>query len=115
MLREMLHPTSASDVLDPRVDSSAIRASPADPAAVLSRGRRTKAERSGLLSVIGQCLHYRMARPVTERLIGPEAFQSLDLDFLTDHITSFCLAALGCIPPLNQAGLAATAGAVANV
>jgi hypothetical protein len=56
-----------------------------------------------------------MSRPVTERLIGPEAFHALDLDFLTDHITSFCLAALGSIPPLNQAGLAATAGAVANV
>jgi TetR/AcrR family transcriptional regulator, regulator of cefoperazone and chloramphenicol sensitivity len=66
-------------------------------------------------SVIGQCLHYKMARPVTERLIGPEAFHALDLDFLTDHITSFCLAALGSIPPLNQAGLAATAGAIANV
>ena len=66
-------------------------------------------------SVIGQCLHYRMARPVTERLIGPEAFQALDLDFLTDHITSFCLAALGSIPPLNLAGLAAGTGAVANV
>ena len=65
-------------------------------------------------SVIGQCLHYRMARPIAERLIGPEAFESLDLDFLTDHITSFCLAALGCIPPLNQAGVAVAAGAVAT-
>ena len=55
-------------------------------------------------SVIGQCLHYKMARPVTERLIGAEAFRALDLDYLTDHITSFCLAALGCLPPLNEAG-----------
>jgi hypothetical protein len=56
-----------------------------------------------------------MARPVTERLIGPEGFHALDLDFLTEHITSFSLAALGAIPPLDRAGLAATAGAVADV
>ena len=59
--------------------------------------------------MIGQCLHYRMARPIAERLIGREAFESLDLDFLTDHITSFCLAALGCSPPLNEAGEAVAA------
>ena len=53
-----------------------------------------------------------MGRPIAERLIGPEAFEALDLDFLTDHITSFCLAALGCSPPLNEAGEPAADGAV---
>ena len=114
MLREMLHPTSASDVL--------VRESIRPHFERLQQIVRqfcpdADARKLNALSfsVIGQCLHYRMARPVTERLIGPEAFHALDLDFLTDHITSFCLAALGSIPPLNQAGLAATAGAVANV
>jgi TetR/AcrR family transcriptional regulator, regulator of cefoperazone and chloramphenicol sensitivity len=114
MLREMLQPTSASDVL--------VRESIRPHFERLQQVMRQfcpEADERKLnalsFSVIGQCLHYRMARPVTERLIGPEAFHALDLDFLTDHITSFCLAALGCIPPLNQAGLAATAGAVANV
>jgi TetR/AcrR family transcriptional regulator, regulator of cefoperazone and chloramphenicol sensitivity len=114
MLREMLHPTSASDVL--------VRESIRPHFERLQQIMRQfcpDADERKLnalsFSVIGQCLHYRMARPVTERLIGPEAFHALDLDFLTDHITSFCLAALGSIPPLNQAGLAATAGAVANV
>jgi AcrR family transcriptional regulator len=114
MLREMLHPTSASDVL--------VRESIRPHFERLQQIMRqfcpdADARKLNALSfsVIGQCLHYRMARPVTERLIGPEAFHALDLDFLTDHITSFCLAALGSIPPLNQAGLAATAGAVANV
>jgi hypothetical protein len=55
-------------------------------------------------SVIGQCLHYKMARTVTQRLIGPDAFAALDLDYLTDHITSFCLAAVGYRPALDQAG-----------
>ena len=114
MLREMLHPTSASDVL--------VRESIRPHFERLQQIMRqfcpdADARKLNALSfsVIGQCLHYRMARPVTERLIGPEAFHALDLEFLTDHITSFCLAALGSIPPLNQAGLAATAGAVANV
>jgi TetR/AcrR family transcriptional regulator, regulator of cefoperazone and chloramphenicol sensitivity len=114
MLREMLQPTSASDVL--------VRESIRPHFERLQHVMRQfcpEADERKLnaltFSVIGQCLHYRMARPVTERLIGPEAFAALDLDFLTDHITSFCLAALGSVPPLNQAGLAITAGAVANV
>jgi TetR/AcrR family transcriptional regulator, regulator of cefoperazone and chloramphenicol sensitivity len=114
MLREMLQPTSASDVL--------VRESIRPHFERLQQVMRQfcpEADERKLnalsFSVIGQCMHYRMARPVTERLIGPEAFHALDLDFLTDHIASFCLAALGCIPPLNQAGLAASAGAVANV
>jgi TetR/AcrR family transcriptional regulator, regulator of cefoperazone and chloramphenicol sensitivity len=114
MLREMLQPTSASDVL--------VRESIRPHFERLQQVMRqfcpdADARKLNALtfSVIGQCLHYKMARPVTERLIGPEAFHALDLEFLTDHITSFCLAALGSIPPLNQAGLAATAGAIANV
>ena len=55
-------------------------------------------------SVIGQCLHYKMASPVSRRLIGAEAYEALDLDYLSGHITGFCLAALGQGPPLNEAG-----------
>jgi AcrR family transcriptional regulator len=114
MLREMLQPTSASDVLV----RESIRPHFEQLQQVMRQFCPNADERklnALTFSVIGQCLHYKMARPVTERLIGPEAFGALDLEFLTDHITSFCLAALGSIPPLNQAGLAATAGAIANV
>lgn len=103
ILREMLEPTSASEVL-------------------VREGIRPRFERLlGILrkvcpdaderrlhalgfSVVGQCLHYKMARAVSERLIGSEAYETLDLEFLTDHIASFCIAALGLGPPLNQAG-----------
>jgi AcrR family transcriptional regulator len=103
MLREMLHPTAASDVL-------------------IREGIRPKFERLEQIirrfcpdaddrrinalafSVIGQCLHYKMARPITQRLIGKEASDELDLDYLTDHITSFCLAAFGRVPPFDEAG-----------
>ena len=103
MMREMLSPTPFSEVLVREM----IR-----PRFELMRGlmreicpeaddRRLNAL---VFSVIGQCLHYKMARRVTERLIGDEGYRALDLDYLTDHITAFCLAALGMGPTLNQAG-----------
>ncbi|MGA2702112.1 MAG: CerR family C-terminal domain-containing protein [Isosphaeraceae bacterium] len=103
MMREMLSPTPFSEVLVREM----IR-----PRFELMRGlmreicpeaddRRLNAL---VFSVIGQCLHYKMARRVTERLIGEEGYRALDLDYLTDHITAFCLAALGMGPTLNQAG-----------
>ncbi len=103
MMREMLSPTPFSEVLVREM----IR-----PRFELIRGlmreicpeaddRRLNAL---VFSVIGQCLHYKMARRVTERLIGDEGYRALDLDYLTGHITAFCLAALGMGPTLNQAG-----------
>jgi AcrR family transcriptional regulator len=97
MLRELLHPTAASDVLI----REAIRPKFERLQQILRQFCPEADERNLnalAFSVIGQCLHYRMARPFTERLIGREAFLALDLDFLTDHITSFCLAALGWSP-----------------
>jgi TetR/AcrR family transcriptional regulator, regulator of cefoperazone and chloramphenicol sensitivity len=64
-------------------------------------------------SVIGQCLHYKMARSIAERLVGPDGMAALDLDYLTEHITTFCLAALGCVPPLDAAGESAVDGVAA--
>ena len=111
MLREMLHPTLASDVLI----REAIRPKFERLQGILREFCPDADERklnALAFSVIGQCMHYRMGRPIAERLIGRDSFESLDLDFLTDHITSFCLAALGCTPPLNEAGEAVTASAV---
>ena len=65
--------------------------------------------------MIGQCLHYKMARAVTERLIGPEGMEALDLEYLTDHITTFCLAAMGRVPPLDAAGESAGEGVAARI
>ena len=103
MLREMLSPTPFSEVLvremiRPRFEFIRGLMQEICPEA---DDRRLNAL---AFSVIGQCLHYKMARRVTERLIGDEGYRALDLDYLTDHITAFCLAALGMGPPLNQAG-----------
>ncbi len=45
-------------------------------------------------SIVGQILHYRSARPVVMMLVGADAFQSLDVETLAEHITDFSLAAI---------------------
>lgn len=46
-------------------------------------------------SIVGQVLFYHINQPVVRLLVGEEAFESLSVDVLTDHITRFCLAAIG--------------------
>ena len=53
------------------------------------------------LSVIGQCLHYKVSGPITEQILGTEVFEQLDPAYLADHITRFTLAALGQGKPLS--------------
>lgn len=55
-------------------------------------------------SVIGQCLHYKQGRSISERIIGVEAYGRLDGEYLIDHITRFTLAALGRGEPMGQLG-----------
>ncbi|MBV8313132.1 MAG: CerR family C-terminal domain-containing protein, partial [Planctomycetaceae bacterium] len=78
MLREMLSPTPFSEVLvremiRPRFEFIKGLMREICPEA---DDRRLNAL---VFSVIGQCLHYKMARRVTERLIGDEGYRALDL------------------------------------
>ncbi len=93
MLREMLHPTQAFEVLleeliRPRFDrlQSILRQ--------LCPGADNRKLNALSFTVIGQCFHYRVGRAFIEGLIGREALLALDRDYLADHITNFCLAAL---------------------
>lgn len=100
MLREMVRPTRAletlvSDVIRPKFERLRAILSRACPEAGEDRLIATT------YSVIGQCLFYKMARPVAEGLVGVETFARLDLEFLTDHIAGFSLAALGLGPPIG--------------
>jgi AcrR family transcriptional regulator len=45
-------------------------------------------------STVGQCLHYKVARPISVRLVGEESYAALDVEYVTDHITSVILAAI---------------------
>jgi TetR/AcrR family transcriptional regulator, regulator of cefoperazone and chloramphenicol sensitivity len=52
-------------------------------------------------SVIGQVLYYRQNRPVSELLFGPEIHAPMTAETVAEHITQFCLAALGLVEPLR--------------
>jgi AcrR family transcriptional regulator len=53
-------------------------------------------------SIVGQCLFYKVHRPVAELLFGKEKYHELDLDRLSEHIGRFSLAALGQGPALHR-------------
>jgi AcrR family transcriptional regulator len=46
------------------------------------------------ISVIGQCFHYAMARPIVTRLVPMDFSDPIIIDELTDHITRFSLAGI---------------------
>lgn len=94
MLREMLRPTVASDtlareVIRPRFErlTAILRA--------LCPGADQRRIDALAFSVVGQCLFYRVCRPIQERLIGLERTARLDADYLTGHITAVMLGAIG--------------------
>lgn len=49
------------------------------------------------LSVIGQCFHYAMARPIVIRLADMDFADKTLIDELTDHITEFSLAGIASV------------------
>ena len=55
-------------------------------------------------SVVGQCFHYRVHRPINALLLGEENYRRLDADKIADHIADFTLAALGHGPPVGSKG-----------
>ena len=46
-------------------------------------------------SIVGQCLFYRIHRPIAAMLVGEEEFEKYDVDLVASHITAFTLNALG--------------------
>jgi AcrR family transcriptional regulator len=51
-------------------------------------------------SIVGQCLFYKVHRPIAALLLGTERHGLLNLDLLADHIARFSLAALGGGEPI---------------
>jgi AcrR family transcriptional regulator len=62
-------------------------------------------------SIVAQCLHYKVACPISVRLIGEEKYSRLDTEYLTEHITNFCLAGMGVALPSDGTPQAAVAKA----
>jgi AcrR family transcriptional regulator len=55
-------------------------------------------------SIVGQMLFHQAHQPVARILMGDEAYQSLTLEDLADHIARFCLAAIGQGLPVDVTG-----------
>jgi len=50
-------------------------------------------------SIVGQCIHFKLHRPIAELLIGREELERYNVERLTEHVTRFTLAALGRAEP----------------
>jgi AcrR family transcriptional regulator len=55
-------------------------------------------------SIVAQCLHYLLARPIVTLLVGEAEFAGYDVETLTDHVTEFSLAGLGVRAPGYRKG-----------
>ena len=53
-------------------------------------------------SIVGQGLYFKIGRPIAEVLVGEEEFRTYGVQRLTEHITRFSLAALGCRNPTTE-------------
>lgn len=101
MLREMAHPSPActqmvEQFIRPMADSLWDILSEFCPNA--SR------DRHGWMvgfSIVGQVLLYYVHQPIVRSLMGEDEFRRLTIEELADHITWFCLAALGQAAPIQ--------------
>ena len=61
----------------------------------IAAGARSHGRRHLLaFSVIGQCVHYHVARPVVQLLVPPDEYQAYSPQYLAEHILQTMLAAI---------------------
>ncbi|MCC7084763.1 MAG: CerR family C-terminal domain-containing protein [Pirellulales bacterium] len=53
-------------------------------------------------SIVGQCLHYKVARPIIELLVGIEEVAAYTPEQLAEHITNFTLSSLRQSPQTSE-------------
>jgi AcrR family transcriptional regulator len=101
IMHEIVHPSHACEVL--------VRERVRPRFAILTRIMRQLAPGADdkrllalCFSLVGQCLYYRIGRPIAERIVGPEVLASFDVEYLANHITQFTLAALGRGPSFHE-------------
>jgi AcrR family transcriptional regulator len=94
MMRELSHPTDAcvklvDAYIRPKADllGSIL-------AEMLPPGTPEREAHLVGFSVVGQCLFYRVHRPIARLLVGAEEFDSYSVQSLAEHITRFSLAAI---------------------
>ncbi len=105
MLREMTEPTDAcvalvESYLRPRYDRL-------DEILVELVSPETSAPDRHLIafSIVGQCLHFKVLKPIGPLLVGETEYRTFDVTRLADHVAQFSLAALGqAEPPWSRLG-----------
>ena len=95
MMREVMHPTAAcaelvQDYIRPHFELLQQIVQELAPHELNECQRHLMA-----FSIIGQCIHFRIGRPIISLLVGPDEFATYTPAQLADHITRFSLAALG--------------------
>jgi len=101
MMREVMHPTAAvaelvQEFFRPHLE---ILLSVIDE--LVPRGMQDDRRQMLAFSIIGQCLHYRVARPIMNLLLGAERFANLTPERIAQHVADFSLAALRNWPASN--------------
>jgi AcrR family transcriptional regulator len=94
MAREMIEPTRALDDLVESIISPMGQKLGAIVRELLGGQVPDNLVHRCQTSIIGQCLHYRNARPVIQRLFPEHQYSPEDIAAMADHITRFSLAAL---------------------
>ena len=102
LMREVMHPTAAcaelvQDFIRPHFELLQEIVSELVPLELDDRTRHLLA-----FSVIGQCIHFRVARSIISLLVGPDEFGTYTPSQLAEHITQFSLAALRAYTPAEE-------------
>jgi TetR/AcrR family transcriptional regulator, regulator of cefoperazone and chloramphenicol sensitivity len=94
MVREMIEPTTALDTLVENMMRPMAEKLGAIVRELLGAGVADDQVRYCQLSIVSQCVHYRQARPVVQRLFPQQKYGPEDIQAIVDHITRFSLIAL---------------------
>ena len=103
MLREVVEPTGVcvqlvQEYIRPMFELLSGIVSELLPAAAAEHLQRKIA-----FGIVGQCLYYRVANNVVASLVSDEErLEQFQPQQLADHITHFCLSAVGALPPLGH-------------
>jgi len=94
MIREMLEPTRALDMLVEEGARPLHQELSAIVRELLGSAADDEVVRLSALSVMSQCVYYRRARPVITRLYPQQRYDSREVERLAEHIAQFSLLAL---------------------
>jgi AcrR family transcriptional regulator len=92
--REMNNPTGALDSMVETTIKPRNKLLTSIVKEFLGKGAAEESIRQCCLSIIGQCLHYRYALPVINRLYPKQKFDAEGIETIASHITRFSLYAL---------------------